>query len=184
MPLGYTNRLDAFTVFFGWISLVCIPSIVWGFVVKFLHKIISFGFCEYRCGCNIEKASIPFDHAFVWDFEIGRKAIAVDKNIFWWGIELLNSEVHGLDRGIEDIDFIDSFGEYMGNAVGDGNTLDFFSQFGSLFGSQFFGIGKRSMRIGGGKDHSSSRDRPCQATPTSLIGPTFNKLGVLGLHYN
>jgi hypothetical protein len=33
----------------------------------------------------------------------------------------------------------------VGNAVGDGNLLDFFSQFGSLFGSQFFGIGKQSM---------------------------------------
>ena len=49
------------------------------------------------------------------------------------------------NRGIEDIDFIDSFGFYMGNSVCDGNALDFISQFGSLFGSQFFGIGKQGM---------------------------------------
>ena len=145
MPLGHTNRLDPFSVFCGWISLVCIPSIIWGFTVKFLHKIISFGFCQYRCGCNIKKAGISFDHAFVWDIEIGRKAVAIDKNVFWFGVEFFNGEVHGFDRCIEDIDFIYSLGEYMGNAVGDGNLLDFFSQFGSLFGSQFFGIGKQRM---------------------------------------
>jgi hypothetical protein len=81
----------------------------------------------------------------VSDIEIGCKVVAIDKDIFWWGIELLNGMVHGFDRGIKDIDFVDSFGEYMGNTIGDGNLLDFFSQFVSLFGSQLFGIGKQSM---------------------------------------
>ena len=97
MPFGYAGRLNPFPMFFGRIALIGVPPIVWGFAVKCIHKIISFGFCQYRGSRDVEKSRIAFDHAFVRDIEIRCKAVAIHEYIFRSWLELLNGEMHRFD---------------------------------------------------------------------------------------
>ena len=106
------------------IALVFFPVVLGKFFVVLQHKIIAVGFCQDAGGCDRIILAITFDDGGMRNFFVRLEPVAIDDDERWFFFQLIQGQVHGLDGGIEDVDFINFWGINFGYSPADRNLLD------------------------------------------------------------
>ncbi len=124
MVWGESVCTDGLAMFFRWISLVLFPVVHRVFRVKRFHIGVTIGLCQHRRGGNAYVFAIAFYDAFMGNFFIAFKTIAVYNDEFRCDGQLIYGLVHGHDSRIEDIDFVDFLRMHMGDPEASAAPLD------------------------------------------------------------
>lgn len=87
----------------GWVSLVVVPSILRMGLVLFQHVCITVCLCQHRRRRDGQILAITFYDALMGDKPVRNEAVAVNNNTARLRAELLQSQMHGLDAGLQDV---------------------------------------------------------------------------------
>ena len=125
-PVIFTDPelCDRFPVDCRAISLIVVPAIMRKFQVKSLHILVPPGFGQDAGCCNGGVEGVALYDAVVGDFPVAGEPVAVyeqESRCHSQSVgasQSIESEVHGFERGVEDIDPVDFFLIYEGDAPG------------------------------------------------------------------
>ena len=88
------------------------------------HEVVAVGLCQNACCCDGEILTITFDDGGMRNFFVRLEPVAIDDDERWFFFQLIQGQVHGLDGGIEDVDFINFWGINFGYSPADRNLLN------------------------------------------------------------
>jgi hypothetical protein len=134
-------------------------------LVELEHETVACDLGEDTGGCDARAQGIAFDEGGLGKRDAG-DVEAVDEDVIWRGLELMEGEEHGLVGGVEDVDGVDAVGFHASDGVMDGGVRGEEGEEGvALGGGELFGVVKPGEVFGqavvipiGGQDNCGGHD--------------------------
>ena len=158
------------------ISLVFCPIIAGELFVQAKHVFVAVGLGEHGGGGDIGKLTIPLHDALERKAKMALEAVAVYGQEFGRGGEAVGGEVHPLDRGLENVDFVNTGGRHGLHGPGHGLAFDDRTQEVALSLGELFRVVEQWVVEVGRKDYRGGKDCAGQASAPRLVAPRFEKL--------
>jgi hypothetical protein len=140
------------------------------------HVFISPGLGKDACCGNRGENGISLHDATVRGTPVADEAIAVDEQELRSEFELIEGQVHGFERGFQDIDAVDLVMVYAGNSPGQGVGFDVRSQQVAVIFGDLFGVIEEWMKKRRRKDNSCCEYRARIATSPGFITAGFREV--------
>ena len=159
----------------GGVACILIPAVLRMRFVELPHVRIAVGFGEDAGGCNAAELTIAFDDAVVWNVLVGVKAVAVYQQRLGAYGQLIDGAVHGQERGVEDVDFIDFLLIYRCHGPGKRAGFDVGAQFFALRLVELLGIVEEWMIKARGQNDGRCEHGASKAATAGFIATGFDE---------
>ena len=176
---GDAMLADGLTVFLGGIALVAQPIVLGVFLGKGVHIVITKRFGEdARCSYR-QILAIALDYGGVWQVMIRFETVAIDDDGLRTDSELVEGAVHGENRGIEDVDFVNFPGCDHSYRPCHGITHDDLTQGVALPLRELLGVIELVVGIVGRENDRRRIDAASETTASSLVAARLSKAGMI-----
>lgn len=162
----------------GWITFVVVPVVVRELFVQVVHIVVAVGLGQNRGCSDGEELAIALYHHGMGDAGIGLEAVAVDEQVLGTYLQLGDGTVHGQERGVEDVDFINLLRGDDTHRPGQSLAFDDLAQGITLVFGQLLGVVEPLVAEVLGQDDGSSIYGSGQATAARFVATGFQKSGI------
>ena len=97
------------TMFLSGIALVPVPVIERIFLMQAIHVVITIGFRQDGSRRNGQILSVSFYNGRMGQILILMKTVPIDQQMFRTDFQLVDGSMHGQERGLQYIDFVNFF---------------------------------------------------------------------------
>lgn len=176
---GDAELADAFAVLLGGIACVVVPTVVRVLFVKLQHEIVATGFGQNAGGGDREVFAIALDDGLIIDEGIGFETIAVDDDKFGAKCQGIESTVHGKDRGVENVDFVDFTGRNFGDGPSKSIAFYLFAQLITHLCRELLAIVETRVLIVGRENDGGGKYGTCQTTAPCLVATGLHETAII-----
>lgn len=162
----------------GGIAFVMVPVIIRVLFVQAVHVVVAVGLGQNRCRSDGEVLAVTLYHRGMRDVGIGFEAVAVDEQVLGTYLQLGDGTVHGQERGVEDVDFINLLRGNDTDSPGQSLAFDDLAQGITLAFGQLFGIVEQVVTEILGQNDGSGIYGSGQATAACFVASGFDELGI------
>ena len=130
--------------------------------------------CQHRCRRDIGILAVALDDTLIGDVERRAETIAVDGEKVGLRTQLPDRPTHSLERGVEDIDFVDPLGRDGGNGPRYGLAFDDRAEPVAVALAHLLRIVEQRIVKIGRQNHRRSEDCTGQTSPARLVAAGFD----------
>ena len=101
---------DSCPMLLGRIPLVLIPIVEWIFLMQGIHIVITIRLCQDRSRCNGKVFTVSFYHRSMRQVLVFLETVSIYQQMLRTYLQLVDRPMHGQERSIQYIDFINFLG--------------------------------------------------------------------------
>lgn len=162
----------------GGIAFVVVPVVVRKLFVQTVHVVVAVGLGQNRGRSDGEVLAVTLYHRGMRDVGIGFEAVAVDEQVLGTYLQLGDGTVHGQERGVEDVDFINLLRSDDTDGPGQSLAFDDLAQGITLAFGQLFGVVEQVVTEILGQNDGSGIYGSGQATAACFVASGFDEVGI------
>ena len=166
------------TMLFRGIALIAVPSVAGKLFVQAVHVVVAVGLGQDGRGGDGKVLAVALHHRGVGNVGIFLETVAVDEQVLRTDGELVDGAVHGQERGVEDVDFVDFLRRDDAHGPRQGLPLDDLAQSVSLVLGQLLGVVQQFVAEILRQDDGGGIDGARQTAATGLVAPGLGQIGI------